>query len=190
EAKDLCNVILLTQEAVADLQGQALSKGITLELTVDEEEKTFWVQGDETLIRQAISNLIDNAIKYSPYQSVIQMNIARKDSSVEFKIEDNGIGIAPSDLPFIFEEFYQVRGDSNKEGIGLGLTLVRSIAEAHGGQVWVKSAYDSGTAFGLQIPLVDQALLETAVNQETVANNNPVAASENGNSVQSVKSSH
>jgi K+-sensing histidine kinase KdpD len=115
------------------------------------------------------------------------MNISRKDGLVEFKIEDNGIGIAEGDLPFIFDEFYQVKGDSNREGIGLGLTLVRSIAEAHGGQVWVQSSYDSGTAFGLQLPLIDQTLLETAANQEISANNNTVIASETGMSVPSIE---
>jgi signal transduction histidine kinase/FixJ family two-component response regulator len=186
EAKNLCDVILLVREAVADLQGQALSKEIALDLTV-EGDTAAWVRGDETLIRQAVNNLIDNAIKYSPRQSLIQMNISRKDGLVEFKIEDNGIGIAEGDLPFIFDEFYQVKGDSNREGIGLGLTLVRSIAEAHGGQVWVQSSYDSGTAFGLQLPLIDQTLLETAANQEISANNNTVIASETGMSVPSIE---
>jgi signal transduction histidine kinase len=185
EAKELCDIILLAREAVADLQGQALSKEITLELLVEEGETAAWVQGDETLIRQAVSNLIDNAIKYSPKNTHIQMKISKEDRMVEFKIQDNGIGISSNDLPFIFDEFYQVRGDSNKEGIGLGLTLVRSIAEAHGGQVWVQSNADSGTIFGLQIPLIDQSLVNTAVDPELISPTNPITSSDNGSSVTS-----
>lgn len=189
EAKDLCDVVILSKEAVADLQGQALSKGISLELSVEGEERAAWVQGDKTLIRQAVSNLIDNAIKYSPKQSTIQMKISSSDNLVEFKIQDSGIGITPGDLPFIFDEFYQAKRDGDREGIGLGLTLVRSIAEAHGGDVWVQSNNDSGTIFGLQFPLIDQTLLETAADQdEILANNDTVIPSENGSSVTPVES--
>jgi signal transduction histidine kinase len=148
---------LLVREAVSDLQGQAMAKEISLELDV-EGETAVWVQGDETLIRQAVSNLIDNGIKHSPHQSKIQMTIAIKDNNLlEFKIQDNGKGIPAGDLPYIFDEFYQVKSDNNKEGIGLGLTLVRSIAEAHGGQVWVQSDPDIGTVFGLQMPIVEES---------------------------------
>lgn len=184
DLRDLCDVILLAREAVADLQGQALSKDISLEFSVDGEQPAIWVQGDETLIRQAISNLIDNAIKYSPRDSQIKMAIHSKDNLVEFKIQDNGVGIASADLPFIFDEFYQVRGDSNKEGIGLGLTLVRSIAESHGGQVWVQSNNDSGTIFGFQLPVIDLSGLDQPVtDQEMMAGSTPFSSFENGNSV-------
>ncbi len=188
EAKDLCDVILLTREAVADLQGQALSKEIVLELTI-EEDSAVWVQGDETLIRQAVSNLIDNAIKYSPPQSQIQMTITEKDDLVEFKIQDHGNGIPSADLPFIFDEFYQVKGSNNQEGIGLGLTLVRSIAEAHGGQVWVTSNANSGTTFGLQIPTREKLPIENA---NTDANHteiisNPITSPETNHSTTPIK---
>ena len=188
EARELCDFILLTREALADLQGQALSKEIALDLTV-EIDTAVWVKGDETLIRQAVSNLVDNAIKYSPPQSQIQMTIARKDDLIEFKICDNGNGIPAGDLPFIFDEFYQVSGDGNKEGIGLGLTLVRSIAEAHGGQVWVQSSADSGTIFGLQFPIGKQAPLNTADDQKTLPEiiEDIVSSAESNNSNSAVK---
>jgi signal transduction histidine kinase len=189
EAKDLCDIILLVREAIADLQGQALSKEIALDLSI-EDDTAVWVQGDETLIRQAVTNLIDNAIKHSPQQSQVQMTIATKGSLIEFKIQDNGKGIPPGDLPFIFDEFYQVIGDNNKEGIGLGLTLVRSIAEAHGGQVWVQSSSNSGAVFGLQIPMIEQALSKTAENGEALsrmAGDGPISSSEIGNAVPSIE---
>jgi signal transduction histidine kinase len=186
ESQDLCDIVLLAREAIADLQGQALSKEITLEFSVDGEHAATWVQGDETLIRQAISNLLDNAIKYSPRASQIIMTISRKDGLVEFKIQDSGVGISSGDLPFIFDEFYQVRGDTDKDGIGLGLTLVRSIAEAHGGQVWVQSNHDSGSVFGLQIPVIDNSALEqTVADQEMMTGTTSLSAFENGNSVPS-----
>ncbi len=186
DSQKLCDIILLVREAIADLQGQALSKEIALELVVEDETTSSMVQGDETLLRQAISNLIDNAIKYSPQNSHINMTVSRKDDHIEFKIQDNGIGISSSDLPFIFDEFYQVQVNNNQEGIGLGLTLVRSIAEAHGGQIWVQSNNDAGAIFGLQLPLVDQSTHdETAIDQNFIQKTPPVTSSENGKPVAS-----
>jgi signal transduction histidine kinase len=186
ESQRLCDLILLTREAIADLQGQALSKEIILEFVIDDDAEAAQVEGDETLIRQAVSNLIDNAIKYSPANSHIIMTISRTDSQVEFKIQDNGVGISSTDLPFIFDEFYQVRADNNQEGIGLGLTLVRSIAEAHGGRVWVQSNHDAGTIFGLQLPLVQSSVHEeTAEDQEMIPDPTSVSSSENGKPVPS-----
>ena len=134
ESRKVCNVIVLAKEALADLQGRALSKDIALEMAVEGGQTPVRIKCDETLIRQALNNLIDNAIKYSPRNSRIMMTVSIKDDMAEFRIQDNGIGISSTDLPFIFDEFYQVRNDGNREGIGLGLTLVRSIAEAHDGR--------------------------------------------------------
>jgi signal transduction histidine kinase len=187
ESRKVCNVIVLAKEALADLQGRALSKDIALEMAVEGGQTPVRIKCDETLIRQALNNLIDNAIKYSPRNSRIMMTVSIKDDMAEFRIQDNGIGISSTDLPFIFDEFYQVRSDGNREGIGLGLTLVRSIAEAHDGRVWVQSNQKSGTIFGIQIPLYELPSMEPADGHEMIQSTNPepVTSFENGSSMAS-----
>ncbi|MCI0398303.1 MAG: GAF domain-containing protein [Chloroflexi bacterium] len=163
QARHLCDVAEIAMEAVADLQGQALTKDISLE--VDVAENVGPVQGDATLLRQAISNLVDNAIKYSPAGKSVKIDVTSQDATVLVKVKDMGMGISPDDLPFIFDKFYRSKDSSNVEdGIGLGLTLVRSIAEAHDGQVWVESQEGLGSTFALRLPLArtnSQELLQS-----------------------------
>lgn len=149
-----CRLQEIIRSVVADLQGKAMAQDVELVLNVEEEPAP--VSGDPTQLRQAISNLVDNAIKYSAAGQTVHVTLAERNENVLISVSDSGMGIPAKDIPHIFEKFYQVQTESEKDGAGLGLTLVRSIAEAHGGWVWVESEQEVGSTFTLQLPLGEQ----------------------------------
>jgi signal transduction histidine kinase len=121
------------------------------------------VSGDGPALRRAIENLIGNAVKYAADGSWLGLRAGVVSNGsgrwLEVTVGDRGPGIAAEDLPHVFEAFYRGRGRSAGAlpGSGLGLTLVRDIARAHGGRVTVNTAPGKGTAFTLLLPLMDKA---------------------------------
>ncbi len=113
------------------------------------------VRADPERVRQVISNLIDNAVKYSPAGEPVAVQVAPRNSSVVIAVTDRGPGIAADDQRVIFEKFGRVNrsGSVSKPGTGLGLYIARSIAEAHGGTLEVASALGRGATFTLELPL-------------------------------------
>jgi PAS domain S-box-containing protein len=112
------------------------------------------ILGDADLIARAVTNLADNAIKYSPANSAVTINVRSDDAAIEIAVADEGGGIATEFLPRIFEKFYRVprAGDVDVPGTGLGLALVREVAELHGGRVTVDSRPEAGSVFSLILP--------------------------------------
>jgi PAS domain S-box-containing protein len=113
------------------------------------------VQGDDRRLGQVFSNLIGNAIKYSPDGGTITISGTVESDSVEVAIIDEGIGLSPEQQSMIFDRFYRVDNALTREtqGAGLGLYIVRSIVEAHGGRIWVESEPGHGTTFRFSLPL-------------------------------------
>ncbi|HXD11654.1 MAG TPA: ATP-binding protein, partial [Anaerolineales bacterium] len=114
------------------------------------------IEADQALLHQAVYNLVENALKYTPDGGEVTIRLITAPTTLTFAIQDSGIGIPASDLPRLFEKFY--RG-TNREalaqrGTGLGLAIVKSIAERHGGKVWVESELGKGSIFHLQIPVM------------------------------------
>ncbi len=136
------------------LQLQATQKQIALSLEVDAALPPF-IEADQALLHQAVYNLVENALKYTPEGGRVTVRLYPQGETVIFEVEDTGIGIAPSDLPRLFEKFYRARQREARaqHGSGLGLAIVRSIAERHGGKVWVESELGKGSTFYLQVPL-------------------------------------
>ncbi len=113
------------------------------------------VQVDREAIARSLVNLVNNALKYSAKEKVLRVRLYRSNGSVKLEVADRGIGIARSEQAKIFEKFYRV-GDPlvhNTKGSGLGLSLVRHIAQAHGGEVEVESTPGKGSKFTLSLPL-------------------------------------
>jgi two-component system, OmpR family, phosphate regulon sensor histidine kinase PhoR len=160
EGRQSCNLVELAREAILDWQAEAGTKEIDLSLAFSNE--TFMVNGNDMLLRQAIGNLIDNAIKYSTAGQEVKVQISSSDGMAQLTVTDQGAGIAASDLPNLFEKFYRAKNDRDVDGIGLGLTLVRSIAEAHGGKAWAESQPGTGSVFSIILPLVEAGQLSTA----------------------------
>jgi two-component system phosphate regulon sensor histidine kinase PhoR len=111
------------------------------------------VRGDAERLRQVLTNLIDNAIKYSPAGGDVEVRAYREDGRLRVDVSDQGPGIAKDDQRLIFEKFGRVSGGTARPGTGLGLFIARSIAEAHGGLLEVASAPDHGSTFTLELPL-------------------------------------
>ncbi len=112
------------------------------------------IRGDAERLRQVLTNLIDNAIKYSPSGSDVEVRAYPEDSGVRIDVSDRGPGIAKEDQKLIFEKFGRVTGaGATRPGTGLGLFIARSIAEAHGGLLDVQSAPEQGATFTLELPL-------------------------------------
>ena len=109
---------------------------------------------DERHIRQVIINLLNNAVKFTPLQGEISLEVIKKTECVEIAIRDTGIGIAPEDLEKIFQPFIQVDSALNRQyrGTGLGLALVKKIVEMHNGQVKVTSKIGEGSCFTVSLP--------------------------------------
>jgi two-component system sensor histidine kinase BaeS len=106
---------------------------------------------DRARIQLALSNLLSNALKFTPRGGRVELGAEALGDSVRFWVQDNGPGIDPVDRPHIFERFYRGRG-SHSEGSGLGLAIVQSVVQAHGGRVWVESKPETGSCFVVQLP--------------------------------------
>ncbi|CAM3543797.1 ATP-binding protein [Brevibacillus invocatus] len=119
-------------------------------------KSTAWIMGDQQRIAQAISNLLTNALKHTPPGGEVNVTLEQKKRIVEVKVVDNGTGISPEDLPFVFERFYRGDRSRNREkgGTGLGLTIVKGIVEAHQGNVAITSEVGKGTIVTLTFPAI------------------------------------
>jgi heavy metal sensor kinase len=145
EEIDLAGVV---QEACRLFEPTAEDKGITL--SCDVTEGGHFV-GDSRMIQRMISNLLDNAIKYTRSGGSAIISIAESDAQVAVSIKDTGIGISPKDLPHIFERFYRCDQSRSETGIGLGLSLARAIARAHGGDITATSTPNQGSTFAVTL---------------------------------------
>jgi signal transduction histidine kinase len=133
------------------LQPIAASKGQGLATAIEPGLPT--VQVDGARIQQVISNLVGNAIKFSPEGSVITIGAQERPGAVRISVTDTGPGIRPEELPRIFERYWQGKGRESG-GLGLGLAIAKAIVEAHGGCIGVSSVPGAGTTFYFDVPLL------------------------------------
>ena len=101
-------------------------------------------------------NMLSNALKYSDPGTPVCLQAREKDGQVVVTISDQGKGIAPEDLPHLFERFYRAKGTRKTEGIGLGLYITRVLVEAHGGRLWVESEVGKGSTFFFTLPVAQE----------------------------------
>jgi len=104
------------------------------------------------LITNVLVNVIDNACKYSPEDSLITITVQQVDSSVCIQVADNGRGIPPEDVDRVFEKFYRAPNSSNIGGAGLGLSICRGLVEAHHGKIWAAASQEGGTTINILLP--------------------------------------
>lgn len=148
-------VLDIIERVTGALQLQASQKNVHLALELP-KDMPHAVEADQALLHQALYNLVENAIKYTPPTGKVKIRTVSQPDYLIFAIEDSGIGIPAEDLPHLFEKFYRgkQREARAQPGSGLGLAIVFSIAESHRGRVWVDSVVGRGSTFYLQIPLV------------------------------------
>jgi len=140
----------LLAEAILTLRPLAAEKSQRLEIAVADGVPP--VRADRQRTLQVVSNLVGNAIKFTPPGGRITVRAWRAGPNAVVCVEDSGAGIAPEDLPHVFERFWQARNE-RRTGAGLGLAIARSIVEAQGGQIWVESRPGHGARFFFTLPL-------------------------------------
>lgn len=141
------------REIIRDWEKKLKSK--QLNVIVDVSSDLSPIQVDRTRLREALYNLLDNAVKYSRKQSDIRLSARGRNGEIELSVSDDGIGIAREDLPRIFERFYRAdkaRSSDKIRGTGLGLAIVKHIAQLHGGRVEADSELGKGTTIRVILP--------------------------------------
>lgn len=140
------------EDTLQGLQAVADQRRVTLELSWQGGEAL--VRGDQNRMRQIFANLLTNGVKYAPPGTAVTVTGTMLADCVTVTVEDRGRGIPAGDLPYVFDEFFQVPGRS-EPGAGLGLAVARDLAIAHGGSIDVQSTQGRGTCFTVRLPLAD-----------------------------------
>ena len=143
----------LVTDVLHDAKTPANAQQITIQTELPDDVCEFY--GDERRLQSVFSNLVSNAIKYSPNGGPVVVRLAQSDRMITLEVADHGLGIAPEHLEHIFERFYRVRNDDTWriEGTGLGLEIVKAIVEKHGGTIAVSSVLGEGSSFVVTLPL-------------------------------------
>lgn len=165
------------EKLVEDLRFGAEEKGLALEYVMGTDEENisahtkstklikplYYVEVDPDRVREVITNLFDNAVKYTP-SGKITIGLTGNSDVVQFYIKDTGGGIAPEDVPHLFQKFYRIDNTATRTigGTGLGLFICRKIVELYKGRIWVKSQLDQGSTFFVNFPRLDNAQAEAA----------------------------
>ena len=126
-----------------------------MQLKIDVPDTTQKIFASPIQIRQLLSNILTNAVKYSDPGKVISVDLKENESQIILQISDQGYGIPPADLPYIFDKFYRSGNIIGTEipGSGLGLAIVKSIVENHQGRIWVDSVVGKGSTFTIVFPV-------------------------------------
>jgi heavy metal sensor kinase len=146
---DLGDLVASTTDEMRVL---AQEKSIVLRTSAEEN---VGVEGDRTRLQQVVANLIDNAIKYTPECGAVEVRVQKEGGKAVLEVSDNGVGIPTTTIPHIFERFYRVDKARSRAsgGAGLGLSIVKAICTAHGGEISVSSEEGRGSRFRVELPL-------------------------------------
>jgi PAS domain S-box-containing protein len=147
DATDISNLL---SDALRTLTPVASAKSIDLQL--DADRSLPLVEADRERIRQALSNLIGNSVKFSPPGTTILLRAEKRDGEVTVSVTDQGPGMTAEQLAHAFDRFWQSRR-TDREGAGLGLAITQGIIEAHGGRIWVQSSVGQGSTFYFTLPI-------------------------------------
>jgi len=149
------DVAAIVQTVAKRLKPQAESKQISLNLELAPDLPP--ILADEDRVVQVLTNLVGNALQYTPEHGTVTLSAARYSAEVKISIRDSGIGIPPEHLADIFDRFYRVDKSRSRRaggGSGIGLTIARALVEAHGGRIWAESAGEGqGSTFSFTIPV-------------------------------------
>lgn len=137
------------------LQADARGVGVGAEIAADLPP----ADADPSRVAQVLRNLLNNALDFTPEGGRVTVGAGVEGNAIRVDVRDTGVGIAPEQLPLIFERFYRVDPSRTRStgGAGLGLTIVKNLVEAHGGRVWAESTPGSGSTFSFTLPLATQA---------------------------------
>jgi signal transduction histidine kinase len=150
EKIDIGSIIM---EVVDSYKPQSLNQQVSLGWDIDNDMSPITI--DPTLIRQALANLIDNAIIFTPALGKVRVYASQMKGVQRISVEDSGVGISKTDQARLFEKFYRVQKQEANGGLGsgLGLAIVKSVVEQHGGRVYVESRLGVGSTFTIELPI-------------------------------------
>ena len=155
-------IAAVVEQVLSALKPLADKKNIQLQTNIDAELPKL--QADETKIQSMVTNLVHNAIKFTPHNGAVSILVRRRDEQLVMRVSDTGMGIPKEDLPKIFDRFYRVYTPGMQiQGTGLGLAIVRKISMMHGGTIEVQSKVGRGTTFTILLPLTAQPALEATI---------------------------
>ena len=151
---EMLSVHDIIEQVTEALSLQAAQKQIQIHISIPDDAVPL-IEADQALLTQALHNLVENAIKYTPTNGEVWVSATIKEEFMVFKVRDTGIGVSPVDQPRLFEKFYRSanREAKRERGTGLGLAIVELIAERHGGRVGLQSQLGSGSTFFFTIPI-------------------------------------
>jgi signal transduction histidine kinase len=167
-SQDPVNLVLVLKEAVDRMQSSIERKGHRLVIEAPAEET--YTRGEMTFFRQAMINLISNAVKYTPPEGRIVLRMEQLGAKIFFSVKDNGYGIPQDKQQYLFQRFYRAPDTAQIQGTGLGLSLVKAIVERAEGEVWFESEPDMGSTFGFWVPVADQRLVKRERKLQTQTN--------------------
>jgi two-component system OmpR family sensor kinase len=174
---DALDLAVLAADACSDAVAMAPERPVTLNAPDPVD-----VTGDVNHLRQAIANLVANAIRYTPSGTPIEVSARRQNGSAVVSVRDHGAGLDPDGLEHVFERFWQADKARSGTGVGLGLAIVSAIATEHGGTAEAANAEDGGAVFSLRIPVPVPVAARPADDREPHGSNSagdPVAVTEN-----------
>ncbi len=151
-----CAIAPLITQVATQFEEQIQNK--QLDFTIKASANLPPVMGNEPRLRQVLSNLINNAIKYTPEGGQITIEASCHHDEMVVSVRDTGMGISLADQPYIFDKFYRVNRPemAGVKGTGLGLAITRSIVEKHGGRIWVESELNVGSTFSFALPIIKE----------------------------------
>lgn len=148
--REPCQLTQIVSKGLNDVEGAALNKSIQISFV--QEGQPYAILADGTRLYHMVLNLVDNAIKYSPKNTRVDVRLHFNDDGITLQLQDEGPGIAEDELPYVFDKYYRGTEANTQPGAGLGLSVVQSIAEAHRGQVSVRNLPRCGTEFTVTLP--------------------------------------
>lgn len=167
------NIVHVVEDITLSIAEYIESKGINLIFDTNEEEKYIAMDSDK--IERIILNLLSNAVKFTPSGGTIFVDVCCNDAKVSVSVKDSGIGIPKDKQEFIFDRFTQIDSSlsRNREGSGIGLSLVKSLIELHNGKIYLESELDKGATFTFELPVVTVEETSTLINSslETIQPN-------------------
>lgn len=148
--KGRCDLVEIIRQTLVDFQWTHKGHRFSAELPPGGVE----LDADPLRLTQTLENLLGNAVKFSPPDSLIQIRCCRRGPVVEVSVADQGVGMSPEQVGRVFEKFYRVDASAtSKQGLGLGMTIVKNIIDAHGGQIHIESQLGAGTEITFCLPL-------------------------------------